>query len=58
MWRPSGHPGLQFMGRSLALRRTYFKFLALQIAAPKRELLGTTKYIVYIVGRQSSRVVS
>ncbi|KAI9820745.1 MAG: hypothetical protein M1827_005115 [Pycnora praestabilis] len=31
MWRNSGHPGFWFMGGSLALCRTYSKFLALQI---------------------------
>ncbi|KAK5690159.1 hypothetical protein LTR17_026016 [Elasticomyces elasticus] len=33
MWRPSGHPNFWFMGGSLALCRTYSRFLALQIVA-------------------------
>ncbi|KAG9236558.1 putative flavin-containing monooxygenase YUCCA3 [Amylocarpus encephaloides] len=33
MWRPSGHPGFWFMGGSLALCRTYSRFVALQIKA-------------------------
>ena len=33
MWRPSGHPNFWFMGGSLALCRTYSRFLALQIKA-------------------------
>jgi len=33
MWRPSGHPGLWFMGGNLSLCRQYSKFLALQIKA-------------------------
>jgi hypothetical protein len=33
MWRPSGHPGLWYMGGNLSLTRTYSKFLALQIKA-------------------------
>ena len=33
MWRPSGHPHFWFMGGSLALCRTYSRFLALQIKA-------------------------
>lgn len=33
MWRPSGHPHFWFMGGSLALCRTYSRFVALQIKA-------------------------
>ncbi|KAE9367489.1 putative flavin-containing monooxygenase YUCCA3 [Stipitochalara longipes BDJ] len=33
MWRPSGMPGFWFMGGSLALCRTYSRFVALQIKA-------------------------
>lgn len=33
MWRPSGHPNFWFMGGSLALCRTYSRFIALQIKA-------------------------
>ncbi|EKG11237.1 Flavin-containing monooxygenase-like protein [Macrophomina phaseolina MS6] len=38
MWRPSGHPGLWFMGGNLALCRIYSKFLALQIKAVEEGL--------------------
>ncbi|KAK3062651.1 hypothetical protein LTS18_003626, partial [Coniosporium uncinatum] len=33
MWRPSGHPGVWYMGGNLSLCRTYSRFLALQIKA-------------------------
>lgn len=33
MWRPSGMPGMWFMGGSLALCRIYSRALALQIQA-------------------------
>ncbi|KAK2803479.1 hypothetical protein FQN50_006990 [Emmonsiellopsis sp. PD_5] len=33
MWRDSGHPGFWYMGGSLALSRSYSRFLALQIKA-------------------------
>ncbi|KAH8648890.1 putative flavin-containing monooxygenase YUCCA3 [Tricladium varicosporioides] len=33
MWRPSGHPRFWFMGGSLALARTYSRFIAIQIKA-------------------------
>ncbi|KAF2085830.1 putative flavin-containing monooxygenase YUCCA3 [Saccharata proteae CBS 121410] len=39
MWRPSGHPGLWFMGGSLALCRIYSRFLALQIRAVEAGLV-------------------
>lgn len=38
MWRPSGHPGLWYMGGNLALCRIYSKFLALQIKAVEEGL--------------------
>ncbi|KAL0258734.1 hypothetical protein SLS55_006237 [Diplodia seriata] len=38
MWRPSGHPGLWFMGGNLALCRIYSRFLALQIKAVEEGL--------------------
>ncbi|KAF2146050.1 uncharacterized protein K452DRAFT_263563 [Aplosporella prunicola CBS 121167] len=40
MWRPSGHPGLWFMGGNLALCRIYSRFLALQIRAVEAGLTG------------------
>ncbi|KAL5333980.1 hypothetical protein BJX70DRAFT_379440 [Aspergillus crustosus] len=33
IWRPSGHPGLWFMGGNLAISRYYSRILALQIKA-------------------------
>lgn len=33
IWRPSGHPGLWFMGGNLALCRFYSRLVALQIKA-------------------------
>ncbi|TVY54698.1 putative indole-3-pyruvate monooxygenase YUCCA3 [Lachnellula cervina] len=38
MWRPSGHPNFWFMGGSLALCRTYSRFVALQIMAVEKGL--------------------
>jgi len=38
MWRPSGHPNFWFMGGSLALCRTYSRFVALQIMAIEKGL--------------------
>ncbi|KAL1648803.1 hypothetical protein SLS58_001983 [Diplodia intermedia] len=38
MWRPSGHPGLWFMGGNLALCRIYSRFLAFQIKAVEEGL--------------------
>ncbi|KAK4950262.1 hypothetical protein LTR10_011243 [Elasticomyces elasticus] len=38
MWRPSGHPRLWFMGGSLALCRTYSRFVALQVKATEMGL--------------------
>jgi cation diffusion facilitator CzcD-associated flavoprotein CzcO len=38
MWRPSGHPGFWFMGGSLALARTYSRFVAMQIVAQEKEI--------------------
>lgn len=38
IWRPSGHPGLWFMGGPLYLGRFYSRFLALQLHASALEL--------------------
>ncbi|KAL4996707.1 hypothetical protein BDV10DRAFT_171721 [Aspergillus recurvatus] len=39
VWRPSGHPGLWFMGGNLAQSRVYSKFVALQIVATQAGLV-------------------
>ena len=40
MWRPSGHPGLWFLGGNLALCRIMSRYLAMQI---KARVVGLSK---------------
>ncbi|KAL4813821.1 hypothetical protein BDW67DRAFT_187410 [Aspergillus spinulosporus] len=45
VWRPSGHPGLWFMGGNLAQSRVYSRFVALQVAAINAGLVGPRKTV-------------